>query len=296
MATWYAETCGVPPAMPAAMSERAIASVWPGRPYIRSRLTLSKLSSAASTPRRASAAEWMRPSAVSIPSSKLCTPSEMRFTPASRKPRKRPASTVPGFASKVISAMGSTGMRARMAESSGSMASGEKRLGVPPPMKTLTMRRPHTEGSNVSRSAISFATYSASGSAPPRSCELKSQYGHLRTHHGICTYSASGGRAVSSTRPGRSTTICGMQELQQLAQRERAVADAVLLGGHQLGGGLAHRGKEKQRVVAEAVRPARRTRDLAPPDPFGDERPRILGTPHKHHHATIIGGTLGGEA
>src|SRR5216117_2613151 len=69
------------------MSERAMSIVCAGRPYIRSRFTLSKLASAASTPRRASAAEWMRPSAASIASSKLCTPSEMRFTPASRKPR-----------------------------------------------------------------------------------------------------------------------------------------------------------------------------------------------------------------
>ena len=32
-----------------------------------------------------------------------------------------------------------------------------------------------------------LATYSFSGSAPARSCELKSQYGHLRTHQGMCT-------------------------------------------------------------------------------------------------------------
>ena len=35
------------------------------------------------------------------------------------------------------------------------------------------------------------------------SCELKSQYGHLRTHHGKWTYSDSGGNAGSDSVPGR---------------------------------------------------------------------------------------------
>src|SRR5437763_187610 len=186
----------------------------------------------------------------------------MRFTPASRKPRKRAASTVPGFASSVISAPGSRTMRARTAESSSSIATGEKRLGVPPPMKTLFSRRPHTEGSSASRSATNLATYSRSGSGSARSCELKSQYGHLRTHQGMCTYSASGGSTVSCTCDGRSTAIVGMQELEQPARREGTMADAVLLGRRELGGALAAAGDEEQRVVAEAVGAARRTRDL----------------------------------
>ena len=89
------------------MSARAISSVCPGRPYIRSRLTLSKAASAASIARRASSARVdAAERASACASSKLCTPIEMRFTPASRKPRKRAASTVPGFASSVISASG----------------------------------------------------------------------------------------------------------------------------------------------------------------------------------------------
>src|SRR4051794_35099828 len=94
------------------MSERVMSSVCPGSPYIRSMLTLSKLASAVETALRASAAPWMRPSAESMASSKLCTPSETRLTPASRKPRKRAASTVPGLASSVISAPGSSVRRA----------------------------------------------------------------------------------------------------------------------------------------------------------------------------------------
>ena len=173
---------------------------------------MSNAASAASTARLASSAPWMRPSALSMASSKLCTPTEMRLTPASRKPRKRAASTVPGFASSVTSAPGSSGRRARTPESSASIDSGENRLGVPPPMNTLDSRRPHTEGSSDSRSSSSLPTYSFSGSAPPRSCELKSQYGHLRTHHGMWTYSASGGSTASFTAPGRSSATWVTQQ------------------------------------------------------------------------------------
>src|SRR5690606_3405698 len=35
-------------------------------------------------------------------------------------------------------------------------------------------------------------------------CELKSQYGHLRTHQGTCTYTDKGGRLVS-VAPGGTT-------------------------------------------------------------------------------------------
>jgi len=60
----------------------------------------------------------------------------------------------------------------------------------------LPIVRPQTDGSADSRSAISASTYASSGKASRapgtfssgrHSCELKSQYGHLRTHHGICT-------------------------------------------------------------------------------------------------------------
>src|SRR5436853_182678 len=164
------------------MSERAMSMVCCGRPYIKSRFTLSKLARAASTPRRASAAEWIRPSAVSIASSKLCTPSEIRLMPAARKPRKRAASTVPGLASSVI---------------------------------------------------------------------------------------------------------CGMQELEQSFQGERTMADAVFLRRRQFGRCFAI-GKQEDRVVAEAIGAARRSRDLAAPDAFGDQRAGIIGTAYEHHEAAVI--------
>jgi len=82
---------------------------------------------------------------------------------------------VPGFASSVISAPGSSGTRARTAASKLSIDPGANRLGVPPPMNTLTTRRPQTDGSMPSRSATSASTYSRSGKASRFSCELKSQ-------------------------------------------------------------------------------------------------------------------------
>ena len=74
-----------------------------------------------------------------------------------------------------------------MPASSRSIAAAEKRLGVPPPMKIEVTRRPQTDGSANSRSANSASTYASSGTSPRASCELKSQYGHLRTHHGMWT-------------------------------------------------------------------------------------------------------------
>jgi hypothetical protein len=125
---------------------------------MRSRFTLSKSFIAASAARRASSAPWMRPSAASFASSKLCTPSDSRFTPAARKPAKRSCSNVPGFASIVTSAPATNGRRARRPASSRSIDAGANRLGVPPPMNAACTLRPHTAGSDCSRSASSAST------------------------------------------------------------------------------------------------------------------------------------------
>src|ERR1051325_11750929 len=79
-----------------------------------------------------------------------------------------------------------------------------------------------------------------------------------------------------------------MQELEQLAQRAAAVALAVLLRRGQFGRSAAELGKEKERVVAEAVRAARRARDLAMPQAFGDQRTRIVRAAHEHHDAAVV--------
>src|SRR6266850_3847158 len=143
----------------------------------------------------------MRPSALRCAGSKLWTPIDSRLTPAARKSANFCASKVPGLASSVISASGASGSLARIADSSSSSARADSREGVPPPKKTVYIGLPQTCGSASSRSAISDATYSRSGISPFVSWELKSQYGHLRTHHGIWTYSDRGGSAASVTIP-----------------------------------------------------------------------------------------------
>src|SRR5256714_2400915 len=87
-----------------------------------------------------------------------------------------------------------------------------------------------------------------------------------------------------------------MQQLEQPARGERAMADAVLLGRRELGRGLTERRNQEQRVVAEAVAAARRARDLAAPDAFGDERPRIVGAAQEDHQAAIVGAAALAEA
>ena len=116
---------------------------------------MSKAAWASSAAASACARLCTRPSVCSRASSKVCTPIESRVTPAARKARKRSRSKVPGLASSVISQPGVSGSSARTSASSRSMASGENRLGVPPPMKMVWMWRPQTIGSARSRSARS---------------------------------------------------------------------------------------------------------------------------------------------
>jgi hypothetical protein len=62
--------------------------------------------------------------------------------PAARKSRKRPASTLVGFASSVTSAPASTGHAAAIASRIAPAVAGCIREGVPPPKKTLVTVRP----------------------------------------------------------------------------------------------------------------------------------------------------------
>ena len=119
-----------------------------------SRLKVSKLAAASSTAAMAWARSCTRPRALRCWSSKLCTPTDSRVTPALRKALKRSFSNVPGLASRVISQSASSRRRARMSASNRSMAAGENRLGVPPPMKMLCTLRPQMSGNEASRSAI----------------------------------------------------------------------------------------------------------------------------------------------
>ena len=72
------------------------------------------------------------------------------------------------------------------------------KLGVPPPIKIECNDRWNTRGNSLRKSASRSAMYSSSGILPFCVCELKSQYGHFCTHHGICTYKLNGGSRIGS--------------------------------------------------------------------------------------------------
>ena len=94
-----------------------------------------------------------------------------------------------------------------------SIDSAENKLGVPPPKNTLLILRPQTLGVASSKSAIKASTYALSGISPflwRLSCELKSQYGHFLTHHGMWIYKESGDELVKPERvllPASGATV-----------------------------------------------------------------------------------------
>ncbi len=127
--------------------------------------------------------------------------------------------------------------------------------------------------------------------SPRASCELKSQYGHLRTHHGMWTYSASGGSAANrgaagdgsaaptaggirpeATAPIAASRRAGGELRDQRAHRVAAMRQLVLPLERQLGRREAGRRIEEVRVVAEAAVAARRVDDRAVPVALGDDR------------------------
>ena len=189
--------CCTPNDKAACTSASAAAAFCCGRAYIKSILTRSKMRQAFSMAVRASSAEWMRPSAASLRSSKLCTPMDRRLMPVLRKPWNLSWSNVPGLASSVISASGFSLTKARMPLSSRSMADTENTLGVPPPINMVSMPRPQKWGSSCCKSVSRAWTYASSSSVVLMVCELKSQYGHFCRHQGMWMYKDSGGSAVS---------------------------------------------------------------------------------------------------
>jgi hypothetical protein len=99
---------------------------------------------------------------------------ETRFTPASRKAAKRPASALVGLASSVISASGSRRNSRPAAAMSAATLSGAIRLGVPPPKKMEVTRLGPSRAASHSSSASSAWRIRAWGRAS-RTWELKSQ-------------------------------------------------------------------------------------------------------------------------
>ena len=72
-----------------------------------------------------------------------------------------------------------------------------------------------------------------------------------------------------------------------------AVADAVLFGRVQRGGGQAQVGQVEMRIVAKAVGALGLVDDLAMPMAFADERTRIVLGPHQRQHRHVPGAPVG---
>src|SRR6266849_8786833 len=120
----------------------------------------------------------MRPRNLSVAGLNDCAPKLNRFTPAARIPESFAASTVPGFASSVISASGSIPQSRSAASIISPIDLGSNSDGVPPPKKIVLIRPPEygAEPTRCVSSEISARVYSASGH-DDAACELKSQYG-----------------------------------------------------------------------------------------------------------------------
>src|SRR5437868_777264 len=188
-----------------------------------------------------------------------------------------------------------------MPESSRSIDSGENRLGVPPPIKTEITLRPQIDGSANSRSARSASTYAPSGMSSRASCELKSQYGHFFRHHGMCTYSDSGGSALNfgrvSVEAENATTVAGLsvfmftkliQSRDQRSQRLAAMRHGILQFQRHLRAAHPALRVAKMRVVAKAASATRLIGNCPPPRSFGNQRLRIVGAAHQYQHAVVM--------
>src|SRR5258707_7223824 len=130
----------------------------------------------------------MRPRNLSVAALNDCAPKLIRFTPAARIPVSFARSTVPGFASSVISASCSMPQTRLAASMISPMDFGSNSEGVPPPKKIVLIRSPEYDGvfDLCSSSEINARVYCASGH-DDAVCELKSQYGHFDWHHGMWT-------------------------------------------------------------------------------------------------------------
>ena len=135
-------------------------------------------------PRSPARAECCRPSNCSAAGSRLWTPIETRLTPASRNAANRPASTLVGLASRVIS-ISSAGWKRRRASS---ISVGDR---VRLPSGWACRRRRRSSSACGGRGARPPRPARARSAARKRACgmrsrtwELKSQYGHLARQNG----------------------------------------------------------------------------------------------------------------
>ena len=179
----------------------------------------------------------MRPSASGAPDRSSGCRSRAGSRPAARKSRNFSASNVPGFASSVISASAASWQpRAESRRAAGRSRGAESRLGVPPPKKIECTRRPHTDGSARSRSAISASTYASLGQRAARLVRVEVAVRALahaprdvhvereRRQRGEAELAAGGGERDGGGghgRSGREPDDRGVQAGRQVASASR---------------------------------------------------------------------------
>ena len=207
-------------------------------------------------------------------------PSDSRLTPAARKPAKLSRSKVPGFASSVTSASGSSGTRARMpatqrvdrrgGKHARRAAADEHRHHLAAPdrrQRELEVGEQRVDvafGFGVAANFVGIEVAVRALLQAPRDVHVqrqRRQRGEARLRRrrgGHCNW--------------RNGFHSSAQALEQRAQRLAAVRDEVLLRERQLGAGEPRRLVEEMRVVAEAAGAARRVDDAAVPRALGDHR------------------------
>src|SRR5699024_979579 len=131
--------------------------------------------------------------------------------------------------------------------------------------------------------------------APRMRCELKSQYGHFFTHHGICTYRASGTSARLTNRAcsDAAASVTGAQLLQQLCHGQAAMTDTVLALGGQFSAAGVLRFDPEQRVVTKTGGAAWRAQNAPVPNALAHQRRWIFGVAGGHETAMKRGRALG---
>ncbi len=141
---------------------------------MRSKLTRRKCFCAISSALKPSREECARPRKARAVSSKLCSPSDSRLTPATVRSAKRAASTELGLASSVISTSADGLQWPQAASISAATIAGSISDGVPPPKKTEVSVRPGSSRASWDRSARRASRHS-SWSMDERTWLLKSQ-------------------------------------------------------------------------------------------------------------------------
>ncbi|MFN8588007.1 MAG: hypothetical protein U0704_09430 [Candidatus Eisenbacteria bacterium] len=114
---------------------------------MRSRLRRSNpCARASATASRGRTSSWMRPSCTSSAGTKLCAPSDSRFTPHARHASSSGGFTLSGFASSVTSAPSASVKRAASSSHSRRNCRAESADGVPPPKNSDVNSTPAASG------------------------------------------------------------------------------------------------------------------------------------------------------